>query len=154
MNRFHLQAALILLTCILPAATKAADTACGTPQGFGTDTFADGDMTRSLGCEAYSSSPRALRLCCGLERDLEWSWWGHATVSPGWRIGWDGVRDVYCREHVGSADLDALTTLSRGAKSQLQNGAEFLLHLLKGDPEPTSIFNPQNPQYVLREGCR
>ena len=72
----------------------------------------------------------------------------------GWRIGWDGVRDVYCREHVGSADLDALTTLSRGAKSQLQNGAEFLLHLLKGDPEPTSIFNPQNPQYVLREGCR
>src|SRR5690349_24450778 len=144
---------LVLLAAMsFPVAAWAADTACGTPHST-RDAIADGDLTRNLQCESYSSDARAMQLCCALEKDLSWSWWGHAIVSPGWRIDWDGVRDVYCRQKVDATDVDTLTRLSRGDRSQLQSGAGFLLRLVQGDDDATSIFNPQNPQYLLRGGC-
>ena len=89
---------------------------------------------------------------------------GHAIVSPGWRMTWGGLRTVYCREHVGPADLAALDHLrstadGMGGDWRLGDGAESLARMVKSargdnaEPE-NSIFNPANPSYILAGGCR
>jgi hypothetical protein len=40
-----------------------------------------------------------------------------------------------------------------------ENGAEFLLRLVRnrdgsGREDLASIFNPRNPSYILKDGCR
>jgi hypothetical protein len=94
---------------------------------------------------------------------MRWTWMGHAIVSPGWRMTWDGLRNVYCREHIGPADLPALDHLGRiaegaGGDWRLANGAESLVRLVQSargastEPE-NSIFNPANRSYILAAGC-
>ena len=83
---------------------------------------------------------------------------GHAIISPGWRVTWNALRRVYCREDVGTADLTALQTKKGGSDWRLQDGADDLIRLVgsrSGPPyEPeNSIFNPTNSQYILKNGC-
>lgn len=88
---------------------------------------------------------------------------GHAIVSPGWRMTWDGVREVYCRARVAPSDLNALQGLARTAHGaygdwRLEDGAESLVRLVRAengtDTEPeNSLFNRTNPSYLLKGGC-
>jgi hypothetical protein len=89
---------------------------------------------------------------------MEWTWMGHAIIWPGWRVTWNALRRVYCREKTGTADLTALETLKMGSDWRLQDGAADLIRLVRGSGgsanEPVnSIFNPANPHYVLKDGC-
>ena len=83
---------------------------------------------------------------------------GHAIISPGWRMTWIGLGRVYCREKIVAADLPELEVLKRGSDWRLQDGADSLIRLISskgnnGAEAETSIFNSQNPDYILKNGC-
>jgi len=114
-------------------------------------------ISRDIGC-ATVSPERARTICQDLSESMEWTWMGHAIISPGWRVTWNGLRQVYCRERPTAADLPTLEYLKRGSDWRLQDGADGLIRLVESisgqahEPE-NSIFNPVNPQYLLRGGC-
>lgn len=114
-------------------------------------------VSRNIGC-ADVRQVREKKICRALSESMEWTWMGHATLSPGWRVTWDTVRRVYCRENMGVADLPALEALKMGSDWRLQDGADDLIRLVStvsgrvSEPE-NSIFNPANPQYILKDAC-
>jgi len=132
--------------------------------------------SRDLGCGQFALA-RSQAICHELERSMEWTWLGHAIVSPGWRLSFAGVTKVFCRLAITAADVAALIPMTEWAGRiapadwRLQNGAQWLVYLL-GDKgldqltsdtirrqvklaisESTSIWNPENPAYPLRGGC-
>jgi len=114
-------------------------------------------ISRDIGC-ATVSPERAKIICQDLSESMEWTWMGHAIISPGWRVTWNGLRQVYCRQRPDAADLPALEYLKRGSDWRLQDGADGLIRLVGSTSGPAhesenSIFNPANPQYILKGGC-
>ena len=113
-------------------------------------------ISRDIGC-ALVTPGRATAICQSLSESMEWTWMGHAIISPGWRVTWNALRQVYCHERITAADLPALENLKRGSDWRLQDGADGLLRLIgstsgqTAEPE-NSIFNPSNPQYILKGG--
>jgi len=119
--------------------------------------------SRDIGC-GRSIAGREQELCNAIAASMRWTWMGHAIVSPGWRWTWDDLRNVYCHEHVGPADLATLERLSRTAEGaggdwRLEDGAASLARMVRSvrgdstEPE-NSIFNPANSSYILAAGCR
>jgi hypothetical protein len=114
--------------------------------------------SRDLQCTAVPDA-RAQIICRRLEQEMEWTWMGHAIISPGWRVSFKSVRRTYCTENIGPRDISALKMLRQTAKDwRAESGAEFLLRLVwnedgTGDEDITSIFNPANPSFVLKDGC-
>jgi hypothetical protein len=112
--------------------------------------------SRDIGC-AKVPQGRGNDICHALSASMEWTWLGHAIVSPGWRVTWTGLGRVYCQEKITAVDLPMLEALKRGPDWRLQDGADGLVHLIsgrRGDTEPeNSIFNPENPGYILKNGC-
>ena len=81
---------------------------------------------------------------------------GHAIISPGWRVTWNALRRVYCREQISTADLPVLETLKIGSDWRLEDGASDLIRLVgssRANEPDNSIFNPTNPHYILKDGC-
>ena len=114
-------------------------------------------ISRDIGC-ANVPPGRETEICQALSDEMEWTWMGHAIISPGWRVTWNGLRRVYCREKMSAADLTVLETLKTGSDWRLQDGTEGLIRprgsLSDPSNEPeTSIFNPTNPHYLLKNGC-
>jgi hypothetical protein len=106
-----------------------------------------GMMSRDIGC-ANMLSQRGKQLCQALSQSMEWTWMGHAIVSPGWRIKW----------RIGVGDLAVLQRLKRTSDWRLQDAADDLIRLIGtasgqvNEPE-NSIFSPANPDYLLKGGC-
>jgi hypothetical protein len=117
-------------------------------------------ISREIGC-ARVDDARGRKICDSLSASMQWTWMGHAIVSPGWRVTWAGLKRVYCRDHITTADVPVLRRLSgaggrRLGDWRLESGAADLLEILKhGDStvSETSIFNPRNSSYILRDGC-
>ena len=67
---------------------------------------------------------------------------------------------MYCDRHITAADLPVLESFKAGLHDwRLESGAEELTYLAKnadgkGDAPENSIFNPKNPSYILKDGCR
>ena len=114
-------------------------------------------ISRDIGC-ANVAPERGREICNALSDSMEWTWMGHAIISPGWRVTWSALRRVYCREQISAADLPVLETMKRGSDWRLEDGANDLMRLVGGsggratEPE-NSIFNPTNPHYILKDGC-
>ena len=95
-----------------------------------------------------------------IERNLEFTWLGHAIISPGYRSTWKTVVAVWCEQQITRQDMKTLHALSESEDWRLASAAESLLRLLTGhdqygSPEAeNSIFNPSNPSYLLRDGCK
>lgn len=114
-------------------------------------------VSRDIGC-ARVHSGRGNQICNALSNSMEWTWMGHAIISPGWRMTWIGLGRVYCREKIVAADLPELEALKRGSDWRLQDGADSLIRLNSsksnnGAEAETSIFNSKNPDYILKNGC-
>jgi hypothetical protein len=134
--------------------------------------------SHDLGCADYTG--RAGEICRSLSREMQWEWLGHAIVSPGWRVTFQTMRQVYCKNAITTKDIPALKEMAgyepfKMIDARLENGAVGLLTLLRTRPETkaadipdsafdahsgimyaigtNSIFNPQNPSYILRGGC-
>ena len=119
----------------------------------------DGEMgSRDIGC-ARVAPGRSQEICRALAESMEWTWFGHAIVSPGWRVTWDGLAHVWCAVHITDADIPLLDTLRHGSADwRLESGAEDLIHLLKsrnsaGAEDDGSLFDPKNPSWILKGGC-
>jgi hypothetical protein len=133
---------------------------------------------RDLGCDAHTG--RAKEICIDLAHEMEWTWLGHAIVAPGWRVTFVTIGRVYCKDSLSLKDIDTLKYLAghrpfKTDDARLEQGILGLLALLRSRPETkasgimdsifdvarteaytidgTSLFNPQNPDYILRDGC-
>ncbi len=117
-----------------------------------------GMASRDLNCDAIYD-PRARVICRRLERDMQWTWMGHAIISPGWRITFESVRRTYCAESIRPRDIPALDALRQNTRDwRAANGADYLLRLIRnrdglGDEDSASVFNPANPLFILKGGC-
>ncbi len=154
---------------------------------------ADSLYTRNLSCDSWTA-PREQEICKALAREMQWTWTGHAIISPSFRVTFDTVKQVYCALSVSPQDIQALVNMivalerkpdGSMARAQAVNGARFLLFLLgqqaltrfpprdnrwddlswqivsnlkeevkSNSSDPGMIWNPANPQYLLRNGCR
>src|SRR5260221_14504225 len=86
--------------------------------------------TRNLGCDRQLG--RAQEICHRLEREMQWTWTGHAIISPGWRVTFKSVARTYCAERVGPKDIPALQTLRQTSKDwRAESGADFLIQLVQ-----------------------
>ena len=138
-----------------------------------------GRLSRDLGCDALRNE-REQQICRRIEGELEWTWTGHAIISPGWRPAIATARRVYCELPIKPTDAPALARLTQPAGGRmdwrLPSAAQSLLRLLgpvaiaelkRSGSEfesviaqieidisaATSIFNPDHPGYMLRGGC-
>ena len=89
---------------------------------------------------------------------MEWTWFGHAIVSPGWRPTWHALRHVFCAEQIGSKDRAALTRLAAARDWRLEYASENLLRLLdereaRESESGNSIVNPTSDNHVLHWRC-
>ena len=105
---------------------------------FSSPAFAASLYSRNLSCKDWTAA-RSNEICRTLEREMEWTWTGHAIVSPSFRITFATVRRTYCAISVSSQDTAALVDMvlaverkpgDNMAQAQLLNGARFLLYLL------------------------
>lgn len=167
--------ALASLMALSPSSVHAAspDPDCGHRWSYGTSLISSSRLKRDLSCSTYASSPRAEAICCSLEKELEFTWFGRETLSPGWRMEFRSVARTFCAEKITNKDVDELILLRKSEPSQLSVGAGFLLRILGtkalevpselGDYEreeikneqhdPLSLFNPASKDYILRGGC-
>lgn len=111
----------------------------------------------ALGC-AKVSAGRTREICEGISASLEWTWAGHASIAPGYKPSFAGIAKVYCRLSIVPADLPHLEALKAQPDWRLVSGADFLVRILANlaTPPPedaNSIFNPSNPDYLLKAGC-
>jgi hypothetical protein len=98
--------------------------------------LADNLYTRDLNCEQQPAT-RAKEICLALEGALAWRWTGHAIISPGFRMGFDGIRQVYCALPITHHDTQLLVDMDYASYSGsgvrqalINNGAGWLLSLL------------------------
>ena len=113
--------------------------------------------SRDIGC-AKVPGARGKEICQALSESMEWTWMGHAIVSPGWRVTWKGLRRVYCREKMSVADLPVMEAMKTAPDWRLQDGSDDLIRLIgstggSAQESENSIFNPANPDYLLKGGC-
>lgn len=115
-------------------------------------------ISRDIGCTKIAST-RGREICNAISASMEWTWMGHAIVSPGWRTTWPGIAKVYCREHITASDLPILASFKEGLYDwRLTSGAEELAAIVvnadgRGNEPENSIFNPKNSSYILKDGC-
>lgn len=92
-------------------------------------------LTRNLDCDK-ERTPRAQTICRALEHEMHWEWFGHAIVSPSFRVNFDSVREVYCRLPIRTNDTTTLVEMALSQQAgnmrnaQIENGASGLLYLL------------------------
>jgi len=114
--------------------------------------------SREIGC-SLAAPGRGQEICRALSASMEWTWMGHAIVSPGWRPTWRGLAHVWCAAHITEADLPVLETLRHASSDwRLESGADDLIRITKnrngkGEEPENSIFNPRNQAYILKDGC-
>ena len=113
--------------------------------------------SRDLGCDKQTG--RAQELCRRLEHDMQWTWTGHAIISPGWRVTFVTIARSYCAEHITIDDIPELQILRRSTTDwRAEFGADFLIRLVQSNAggateDVTSVLNPTNPSYILKDGC-
>jgi hypothetical protein len=114
--------------------------------------------SRDIGC-ANAQPGRSREICRALSDSMEWTWMGHAIISPGWRITWDGLARVWCAKHIPDADLPVLESLRHVSRDwRLESAADDLIHIAEAragrvNLDGNSVFNPNNPSYILKGGC-
>jgi len=109
----------------------------------------DSLYSRNLSCSRFSA-PRERQLCEALEREMEWTWTGHAIIAPSFRVTFATVKKVYCALSVAAHDTPSLVRMvvlterktdGTMADMQLQNGGRFLLYAL--GKQALSAFSEQ-----------
>jgi len=109
--------------------------------------------SRDLGCAA-DADERARQVCQLLGEGMEWTWTGHAIISPGWRVTWETIRRAWCAAGLREDDAPALEALRRSPDFRLETGAAGLLALLRpAAQDPGTVYHPANPAYLPRAGC-
>ena len=97
---------------------------------------AEGLYSRDLNCEEQASD-RAREICHALEGALEWTWKGHAIISPSYRVTSESERRVFCELPITASDTHTLVNMALDsdfrytkAEARISNGSRGLLKLL------------------------
>ena len=103
---------------------------------FSMQSAANGLYSRNLLCDNQASR-RSREICTALQDALEWSWTGHAIISPSFRISTERLKDVYCSLPIVPGDTSELIDMvastensSEMYKIQINSGVMSLLSLL------------------------
>jgi hypothetical protein len=105
---------------------------------FASSGHADSLYSRNLSCPRFAA-PRERQICQSLEREMEWTWTGHAIIAPSFRVTFETAKKVFCTLSLSAADtlalVDIVVRIESGpdnamARLQLANGSRFLLNLL------------------------
>jgi len=119
---------------------------------------------RDIGC-AEVAPGRSRQICEAISTSLTWQWMGHATVAPGYKPSFNGIRHVYCELKIGKGDVKELQKLKQYDPARrwlpdwrLESGADMLLRIVANldstdDGSVSSIFSPKNSSYILKTGC-
>jgi hypothetical protein len=85
---------------------------------------ADSLYTRNLSCDRWAA-PREQEICKALAREMQSTWTGHAIISPGFRVTFETVKQVYCALSVSPEDTHALVNMivAFGARTRRLDGA-------------------------------
>ncbi|MBP7252885.1 MAG: hypothetical protein KBA75_05300 [Alphaproteobacteria bacterium] len=119
---------------------------------------------RTLDCTAFKDKPRAAEICKAIAKNLGWEWMGHATIAPGFKPSFVGIGKTYCQAKITKDDLPTLLELKNytprgtGADWRLESAADMLTRLVnnldgKGDEPKNSVYHPESPNYLLKQGC-
>lgn len=89
---------------------------------------------------------------------MEYEFFGHAIPSFGYKVTFNTLRNAWCELNIKQSDLAILKEISRLRDWRVANGADDLLRLYYqvnnlDQEDKTSVFNPTNPSYILRDGC-
>ena len=90
---------------------------------------------------------------------MQWTWMGHAIVSPGWRVTFQSVVRTYCGEKISGKDIKSLEALRQSSTDwRTESGADFLLRLVRNmdgsaHEDLSGVFGPHNNAYIVRNGC-
>jgi hypothetical protein len=99
---------------------------------------ADALYRRSLACDNWTNT-RERDICNALEREMEWTWTGHAILAPSFRVTFSTAKQVYCALPITPRDTRPLVDMVLGVERkpagtmsilQIANGSRFLLYLL------------------------
>ncbi|MDH3702613.1 MAG: hypothetical protein OEU46_14995 [Alphaproteobacteria bacterium] len=92
--------------------------------------------SRDLDCETQGS-PRARDICTAVEHGLEWTWKGHAIISPSFRATTKTTAGVFCTLTIGPNDTPTLVQMALDTnyrkntqEALINNAAGNLLKLL------------------------
>ena len=97
-----------------------------------------GIYSRNLNCSRWGEKSFHT-ICEALERELEWTWTGHAIVSPSFRMTAQGAKRAYCGLPVTASMTPSLVRmvidvegayLDNMRDTQLANGLRYLLYML------------------------
>jgi hypothetical protein len=120
--------------------------------------------SRDIGC-AEVAQGRPHEICEAISTSLTWQWMGHAIMAPGYKPSFKGIRNVYCTLKIGKEDVKTLKDLKQYDPRRkwlpdwrLESGADMLLRIIAGldnmdEEAASSIFNPKNSSYILKNGC-
>lgn len=115
-------------------------------------------LSKDIGCSSIQDA-RGVDICKALSTNMEFTLLGHATLSLGWRIGFEAITKVYCDQKIVPADIPLLKSMNKNATDwRLESATASLVLILqnldgKGDEPITSIYNPKNSDYILKQGC-
>jgi hypothetical protein len=119
---------------------------------------------RTLDCASFKGKPRTAEICQAIAKNLGWEWLGHATIAPGFKPNFVGIGKTYCQAKITKEDLSILQELKNYAQRgktpdwRLESASESLARLVsnldgKSDEPKNSVFHPENPHYILKQGC-
>lgn len=116
--------------------------------------------SRQLGCELQAEQDR--EFCAQIEKEQEWTWAGHAGLSPGWRVTPKTICILTYRYKLSEADLPQLERMRKVNGHDIDWRLEFglggLIRVIKNrngaTPEDAgSIYDPANANYILKDSC-
>lgn len=110
--------------------------------------------SRNIGCDAFQD--RALEICARISSEMTWTWFGHATLSPGYRLTLGNLKDVWCKAGITVNDRQDIENIREKSKDwRLEAAADNLISLLRGldGSGINSVFHPKNPDYLLKDAC-
>lgn len=122
---------------------------------------AGGLYSRDLDCEEQHTD-RSREICRAMEEALEWTWKGHAIISPSYRVTFESERRVFCQLPITTGDTRTLVDMvinsdwrHTTAEARINNGARGLLALLgqkalDNFPEPGDLPNNKMKRLVAK----
>jgi hypothetical protein len=154
MKKWYLVAIIILLTLFAFWGVVSGD-------------LRDFRYSRNLLCDQISDT-RESEICRSIERNQNYEFFGHAIISFGYQVSFDGARRAWCELNIQGTDEALLKRMSyknyvdshSNSDMRLSDGATILSHLLDAQLHPNpdlypvnSIYSPQSPDYLLKVPC-
>jgi hypothetical protein len=125
--------------------------------------FKEFRYSKNLHCEKLKNS-REIEICKSIEKNQEYSLYGHSMFSAGYRSSFTTAKKSWCDLNLNKEDLDILNKIQYDLQlaPQLSSGAWFLYNLLNTKINPNSpeainnkgsVYSPSSSDYILKDGC-